>query len=57
MATATIEAATAEAWGRYLADTQGAPDLDYEDVEAWAWARLQTQLEALRPTQRQESAA
>jgi hypothetical protein len=35
------------AWAEYLASTRGWTSFRYEEVEPWAWAKLQTRLRAI----------
>lgn len=37
-----------DAWYEYLHDTRGQRGDRYERIEAWAWARLQARLRAIR---------
>lgn len=43
---------TAAAWREYLAATQGQPVARYEEVEPWAWRRLQAVLRAIQTRRR-----
>jgi hypothetical protein len=36
------------AWADYLEACQNAHPLSYEEVEAWAWSRLQRELKVLK---------
>lgn len=55
-ATAVLEADETDAWDEYLESTRRAQPFRYDEVEPWAWARLQKRLKvvaarkaALRP--------
>jgi hypothetical protein len=41
------EVETGAAWARYLADTRDLDSLRYEELEPWAWDRLQATLHAI----------
>ena len=36
------------AWRRYLAELRGVEPARYDEVEPWAWERLQTKLRSLQ---------
>jgi len=36
-----------DAWREYLEQTRGQSEVRYEEVEPWAWARLQQRLRAI----------
>ena len=38
----------ADAWFEYLEATRGQTALRYQEVEPWAWARLQTRVRAVK---------
>jgi hypothetical protein len=39
-----------QAWKEYLDATQHSHPLSYDEVEAWAWRRLQTELKSQKAT-------
>lgn len=43
---------TLGAWAEYLHATQGQPEARYEEVEPWAWSRLQAVLRAIQTRRR-----
>lgn len=42
-----LEAEERDAWRDYLVNTRDLPDLRYEEIEPWAWSRLQQRLRAI----------